>query len=97
MFPQSKADLQAALARVEGETILAVYRMDDSVLDQGLVTNGEAPVEKRLFLEVLSPSEIKAYTPPPGIVLVGDNQSSAAQSSWSVAPRASARAEARLL
>jgi hypothetical protein len=31
------------------------------------------PTEKKLFLEVLRPSEIRDYQPPPGVVLVGDN------------------------
>jgi hypothetical protein len=31
------------------------------------------PTEKRVFIEVLSPSEIRDYQPPEGIVLVGDN------------------------
>jgi hypothetical protein len=35
--------------------------------------NGEEPEEKKIFLEFLSPSQLKSYEPPPGIVLVGDN------------------------
>jgi AAA domain len=31
------------------------------------------PEEKRVFVEVLSPAELKNYQPPEGIVLVGDN------------------------
>jgi hypothetical protein len=34
--------------------------------------NGEEPVERKVFIEVLTPSQIKSYTPPDGIVLVGD-------------------------
>jgi hypothetical protein len=31
------------------------------------------PKERKVFIEFLSPSEIKSYAPPPGIVLVGEN------------------------
>jgi hypothetical protein len=34
---------------------------------------GSEPTEKRVFLECLSPSELRDYQPPVGIVLVGDN------------------------
>jgi hypothetical protein len=32
------------------------------------------PTEKKVFVEVLRPSELRDYQPPEGIVLVGDNQ-----------------------
>jgi AAA domain len=34
---------------------------------------GEETKEKKIFLEFLSPSQLKSYKPPPGMVLVGDN------------------------
>lgn len=41
--------------------------------EQTDAANGEETKEKKIFLEFLSPSQLKRYEPPPGMVLVGDN------------------------
>ena len=39
----------------------------------GAAEHHDAPERPKVFLECLSPSQLVAYEPPPGVVLVGDN------------------------